>query len=67
MKSCCGDLIVGRSETTTNIFIVQNLNFESEVLLKILDNHDQEWQLDAERLLRIRRASDKIGAHLNNQ
>ena len=58
------DLIVGCSETTTNVFIVQNLNLESEILLKVLDDHDQERQLDAERLLGISRACDKIGAHL---
>jgi hypothetical protein len=33
-------------------------------LLKILDDHDQERQLDAERFLRISGACDKIGAHL---
>ena len=58
-------MIVGRSETTTNIFIIQHLNLESEVLLKVLDDHDQERQLDAERLLWIGRACDKVGAHLS--
>ncbi len=57
-------LIVRCSETTTNIFIVQNLNFESEVLLQVLDDHDEERQLDAERLLGVGRACDKVGAHL---
>ena len=59
------DLIVGCSETMTNVFIVQNLNLESEILLKVLDDHDQERQLDAERLLGISGACDKIGAHLS--
>ena len=43
------------------------MNLESEVLLKVLDDHDQERQLDAERLLRISRACDKIGAHLSKE
>jgi hypothetical protein len=43
------------------------LNLESEILLKVLDDHDQERQLDAERLLRISRACDKIGAHLSKE
>ena len=43
------------------------MNLESEILLKVLDDHDQERQLDAERLLRISRACDKIGAHLSKE
>jgi hypothetical protein len=43
------------------------LNLESEVLLKILDDHDQERQLDAERLLGVSGACDKVGADLNKE
>jgi hypothetical protein len=57
-------LVVGRSETAANIFIVQDLNLESKVLLKVLDDHDQERQLDAERLLGVGGARDEVGAHL---
>ncbi len=36
-----------------------NLDLEGKVLLEILDDHDKERQLDAERLGRIRRACDE--------
>lgn len=80
-------LVVRRSETTTDIFVVQHLDFEREVLLQlrmwrtvsrvprrwkkekekwcyVFDDHDQERKLDSQRLFRIRRSGDEIGAHV---
>ena len=57
-------MVVRCSKATANVFIVQNLNLEGEVLLKVLDDHDQERQLDAERLLGVGGARDEVGAHL---
>jgi hypothetical protein len=59
------DLVVRCSEATADVLIVQYLNLESEVLLKIFDDHDQKRQLDAESLLRVGRARDEVGAHLS--
>jgi len=38
-----GGLIVGSSESTSNGLIIEYLDFEGEVLLQVLDDHDQEW------------------------
>ena len=35
-------LIVGSSESSTDVLVVKDLNLESEVLLEVLDDHDQE-------------------------
>ena len=40
------------------------LYFEGEVLLHILDDHDEVGELDAEGLLGVRRARDVRGAHV---
>lgn len=44
-----------------------DLDFKGKVLLHVLDDHDEEGQLDAQRLLGICRAGDvcraDIGAH----
>jgi len=55
-------LVVARSETPLDILIVQYLNLKCEVLLQILDDHDEEGQLDAQGLLRISRALHEGGA-----
>ena len=41
-----GGLIVGGSESTSNTLVVKYLHFEGEVLLEVLDDHDQEGKLD---------------------
>lgn len=46
----CPDLVIGSPEPTSDILVIQNLYLKAEVLLQILDNHDQEWQLDAQSL-----------------
>jgi len=57
----CRRLIVGSAEPTTNVLIVQNLDFEGEILLQVLDDHHQERQLDSQGGLRLRRAGDICG------
>ena len=37
------------------------MDFESEVLLQVLDDHDEEGKLDREGLLGVNGASDEVG------
>ena len=46
-------LIVRRTKPPLDALVVENLYLECEILIEILDNHDKEWQLDAQGLLRI--------------
>lgn len=41
-----------------------HLHFESEILLQVLDDHDQKRQLDAQCLLQLSRAGDERGADI---
>ena len=59
-----GGLIVGGSESTAHILIIEHLHFEGEVLLQVLDDHDQEGQLDGEGLLGVDGACDEVGRHV---
>lgn len=54
-------MIVGGTESTAHILVVQDLHLEGEVLLQVLDNHDQEWKLDGEGLLWVNWAGDEVG------
>jgi len=62
----CSRLVVGRSESSLDIFIVQHRHFERKVFLQILYDHDQEWQFDSKRLSRLRviRALNIGGTHV---
>jgi len=51
-------LIIARPKSTPHVLVIQHLNFESEVFLQVLDDHDEERQLDSERLFWIRRTRD---------
>jgi len=57
-------LVVGGAEAPAHVLVVQNLHLEAEVLLQVLYYHNQERQLDAERLLRVRWAGHVRGAHV---
>jgi len=57
-------LVVGGAEAPAHVLVVQNLHLEAEVLLQVLYYHNQERQLDAERLLRVRGAGHVRGAHV---
>ena len=58
------DLVVARAEPPPHILVVQDLDLEGEVLLHVLDDHDEVGQLDAERLLGIRGTRDEGCAHI---
>ena len=59
-----GRLVVRRAEAAAHILVVKNLHFESEVLLQVLDDHDQEGKLDGKGLLGVHGASDEVGGHV---
>ena len=73
-----GRLIVGGSESSSDIFIIENLHFESKVFLQlfskvrmaptrvsyIFDNHDQEGKLDAQGFFGISRGSDESSGNV---
>ena len=57
-------LIVGRAEATANILVVEHLHLKGEVLLEVLDDHDEEGELDPEGLLLVGRAGNPGGGHV---
>ena len=46
-----GALVVGRAESPPDVFVVEDLHLEGEVLLEVLDNHDEKRKLDAQGLV----------------
>jgi len=59
-------LIVGGSESTSNALIIEYLHLEGEVLLQVLDDHDQERKLDGKGLLWIERGVDVVGGDISS-
>jgi len=59
-----GGLVIRRAEAPTDVLVVEHLNLKCEVLLEIFDDHHEEWQLDAEGLVRISGARDEAGVHV---
>jgi len=59
-------LVVRGSESTTHLLVVENLDFEGEVLLQVLDDHDQERQLDGKSLFGVKRSVDVVGGHVSS-
>mmetsp|Transcript_15465 Transcript_15465/g.46749 ORF Transcript_15465/g.46749 Transcript_15465/m.46749 type:complete len:324 (+) Transcript_15465:184-1155(+) len=57
-------LIVGCAEPPPDPLVVLDLHLEREVLLQVLDDHDEERQLDGQRLARVRRRRDVRRAHV---
>lgn len=53
-------LIVRRAESSTDVLVVEDLYLEGEVLLEILEYHDEERQFDTQRLLRLGGTDDVI-------
>jgi len=52
-----------RQYTNVIFYLFNNyLNFKCEVLLQVLDNHDEEWQFDAECFCRICRTCQECCA-----
>jgi len=56
-----GRLVVGGTEAAAETLVIENLNFEGEVLLEVLDDHDEEGELNTESLLGISGAGDVAG------
>jgi len=48
-----GRLVVGGAETSADARVIEYLHFEREVLVEVLDDHDEERQLDAEGLVGV--------------
>ena len=46
-------LVVGGTESTPNVLVIQNLNLEGKVLIHVLEDHHQEGKLDAQGLFGI--------------
>ena len=57
-------LVVGGSESTSNALIVENLNLEGEILLQVLDDHDQERKLDGKGLLWVQWGVNVVGGYI---
>ena len=57
-----GGLVVAGSESPPDVLVIQDLDLKCEVLLHVLDNHDEVGQLDAQGLLGVRGAGDEGGA-----
>ena len=54
-----GGLVVTRSESSPDVLVIQDLDLKCEIFLHVLHYHDEVGQLDAQRLLWIRRAGDE--------
>ena len=59
-------LIVGGSESTSNALVIEDLHFESKVLLQVLDDHDQERKLDGKGLLWVKWGVDVVGGDISS-
>ena len=54
-------LVVWCAESPPDTLVIQHLHLEGEVLLQVLNDHNQEWQLDGEGLLGVQRSVDVVG------
>ena len=61
-----GGLIVGGSESSSHALVIEDLHLEGEVLLQVLDDHDQERKLDGQGLLWVERGVDVVGGHIGS-
>lgn len=59
-------LVVGSSESSSHLLVIQDLNLEGEVLLQVFDDHDQERKLDGQGLLWIQWGIDVVGGHVGS-
>ena len=56
----CGTLIIGGSESSSDALVIEYLDLEGEVLLQVLDDHDQERKLDGKCLLWVEWSIDVV-------
>ena len=59
-------MIVGGAESSPHTLVVQYLHFESEVLLQVLDDHDQERKLDGQGLLWVKWRVNVVSRHIRS-
>ena len=63
LDASCG-LVVGSTEAPCHALVVKHLDLKAEVLVEILNDHDEEGQLDAERLMGVIWRADVHCAHV---
>ena len=61
-----GGLIVGGSESTSNALVIEDLHLKGEVLLQVLDDHDQERKLDGKCLFWVERRVDVVSGDISS-
>ena len=61
-----GRLIVRGSESSSYALVIEYLYLEGEVLLQVLNDHDQERKLDGKRLFWIKWCVDIIGGNVSS-
>jgi hypothetical protein len=61
-----GGLVVGGSESTSDTLVIKDLHLEGEVLLQVLNDHDQERKLDSKGLLWIKWGIDVVGRNVGS-
>ena len=61
-----GRLVVGSSESTSNALIIEDLHLKGEVLLQVLDDHDQERKLDGKCLFWVERRVDVVSGDISS-
>ena len=61
-----GRLIVRGSESSSYALVIEYLHLEGEVLLQVLDDHDQERELNGQGLLWVERGVDVVGRHISS-
>ena len=62
----CSWLIIGCTETSSDTLVIEYLHLESEVLLQVLDDHNQERKLDSQSLLRVQWRVDVVRWHVSS-
>ena len=46
-------LVIGGTEASAHVLVIQHLHLEGEVLLQVLDDHNEERKLELEKLKKI--------------
>ena len=59
-------LVVWGAESSSYTLVIQDLNLEGEVLLEVLDDHDQEGKLDGQGSLGVQGSVDVVGGHIGS-
>jgi hypothetical protein len=57
-------LIVGGSEPTFLVLVIQYLDFKRKISPHVLYDHNQKWQLHGQNFLRVSGTCYVVGAHV---